>query len=227
MRYLSYVKRYILNGGVMFELGDRVVKKNGCNFTNGQKVLTVQKVYPDGDVVFFETGTWLHSSLLKLHKSNNDINMRILVTNRRGISDDIKVLNLKERCGIPETLQEDRYETRVLQVQVKGEWVDVPEVYEKGVDTIVKDTTIPKSNTHIVNGFLVPAPMSTEPDDQEKVYTPNHRDDTGITWMAWNGSSRYHMNLFKNKQIFSTKEEAIANQQAQASIDPKWEENNV
>lgn len=74
--------------------------------------------------------------------------------------------------------------------------------------------------THIVNGFEVPVP-ETEPlvEDSTYYFAPNHFSKEGYTEELWIGAVADYLAL-KNKQVFSTKEAAQANQKAQAFINP-------
>lgn len=75
------------------------------------------------------------------------------------------------------------------------------------------------NRTHTVNGFEVPSPESEGLCDGQVYFHPSHELREGFYKNKWFGESD-DFSLLKNKQVFLTKEAAIANQKAQAFIDP-------
>lgn len=73
--------------------------------------------------------------------------------------------------------------------------------------------------THEVNGFEVPAPEIQPPNKNYDHFVPDHSRDNGYYHSVWTGAD-FQINLLKNGQVFLTAEAAIANQKAQAKINP-------
>ncbi len=76
-----------------------------------------------------------------------------------------------------------------------------------------------KPETHIVNGFEVPAPMSKEPVYCERYCFPDFTSKTFYHNYEW-GNYEADRALFEREVCFSTPEAAAANAKAMLGIDP-------
>jgi len=75
------------------------------------------------------------------------------------------------------------------------------------------------SKSHVVNGFTVPAPLDIAPKKDQVYFSPDHFSVTRYSAELWADHEVDHL-AFLNKQAFATKEASIANQKAQAFINP-------
>jgi hypothetical protein len=81
-----------------------------------------------------------------------------------------------------------------------------------------KPTEIP---THVVNGFVVPAPVRVKPEEGARYLSP------GASSKDWYGVLRWQDDSIDNRlllrgQVFYDPDHAAANGMAQCGVDPKW-----
>lgn len=74
--------------------------------------------------------------------------------------------------------------------------------------------------TRVINGFEVPAPETTAPDDLSVYFTPNVLIKEFYSVMPWSNECEWDKRVLSRGLVFLTKEAAIANAKAMIGIDP-------
>lgn len=75
--------------------------------------------------------------------------------------------------------------------------------------------------THVVNGFVVPAPVKCPILSGDEYWYPDSSNERWCGCVHWAEDS-VDQRLFSRGQVFSCKEHAAANGMAQCGVDPKW-----
>lgn len=73
--------------------------------------------------------------------------------------------------------------------------------------------------THIVNGFEVPAHETQPPSPEARFYSPEPSVDVWFEWNEWEDDERSAL-MLERGLVFATKEAAIANAKAMCGVDP-------
>jgi hypothetical protein len=75
--------------------------------------------------------------------------------------------------------------------------------------------------THVVNGFVVPAPVRVKPEEGARYLSPSASCNDWYSNLRWQDDSIDNRLLLRG-QVFYDPDHAAANGMAQCGVDPKW-----